>query len=349
MKSRIIYLLFAIVFVLIGWFANTAYHLPKNSNPIAQIKPTPLLKYTIENLAEVYRQEVGPLDGRMIEIGKVLKDDPKFTSYEFTMKFSPDFSENLKNTSGMINIPKGTGTFPVIVMFRGYVDQKQYLIGEGTAPSAKIFAENGFITVAPDFLGYGDSDTEAGNIFESRFQTYVTSATLLKTIAALEDSPLKAVSNNVKIDTKNIFIWGHSNGGQIALTTLEITGVNYPTVLWAPVSKPFPFSILAYLDEASDSGKLIIDKLAEFNETYDASKFSLTGYFDKIKAPILLNQGTADTSVPYWWSDSLVKTLKAIGVDITYIKYPGANHNLVPFWNQTVENSINYFKSHLTK
>jgi dipeptidyl aminopeptidase/acylaminoacyl peptidase len=338
-KSFIYYFLIALVFVFIGWYGNTAYHLPKNSNPISQIKPTPLLKYMIENLS------AATFKPSTIEIGKVLKDDPKYTSYEFTMKFSPDFSENLKTTSGMINIPKGTGPFPVIIMFRGYVDQKLYVIGEGTAPSAKVFAQNGFITIAPDFLGYGESDTEAGNIFESRFQTYVTAATLLKSIS----DPAFAKATAGKSDLKNIFIWGHSNGGQVALTTLEITGVTYPTVLWAPVSKPFPFSILAYLDEASDSGKLIIGKLAEFNETYDASKFSLTEYFDKIKAPILLNQGTADTSVPYWWSDSLVKTMKATGVDITYIKYPGANHNLVPFWNQTVENSINYFKSHLTK
>ncbi len=324
------YFLIAVIFIFIGWFANTAYHLPKNSNPISQIKPTPLLKYTIENLS------TSAFKSSIIEIGKILKDDPKYTSFEYTMKFSPDFSENLKTTSGMINIPKGTGLFPVIVMYRGYVDQKQYVIGEGTAPSAAVFAQNGFITVAPDFLGYGDSDTEAGDIFESRFQTSVTAAITLKSVTSIKEW-----------DGKNIFIWGHSNGGQIAITTLEISGVNYPTVLWAPVSKPFPFSILAYLDEADDGGKLIVGKLAEFNDTYDASIFSPTGYFDKIKASIQLNQGTADTSVPYWWSDDLFKTLKTDKIDISYIKYPGANHNLVPSWNQAVENSLLFFKSKL--
>jgi len=331
-KGLLYYFLTAVVFVFIGWFANTAYHLPKNSNPISQIKPTPLLKYTIENLSTTTFK---PAE---IIIGNILKDSPKFTSYEFTMKFSPDLTSNLKAISGMINIPKGTGPFPVIVMYRGYVDQKQYTIGEGTQPSAAVFAQNGFITVAPDFLGYGDSDSEAEDIFESRFQTYVTAASVLKSIDSIKEW-----------DGKNIFIWGHSNGGQIALTTLEITGVNYPTVLWAPVSKPFPFSILAYLDEASDSGKLIVGKLAEFNETYDTNKFSLTGYLDQIKAPVQLNQGTADTSVPYWWSDDLVKALKAVGVDISYTKYPGANHNLIPSWNQVVENSLSYYKSHLSK
>lgn len=348
MKRLLPYILIATIFILIGWFANTAYHLPKNSNPIAQIKPTPLLKYSIENLSQVN------FKASTIEVGEIIKDNPTFTSYKFKMQFSPDLSDNLKITSGVINIPKalpagrqGTGSFPVIVMFRGYVNQETYFMGQGTSPSATVFAQNGFITIAPDFLGYGESDIEAANIFESRFQTYVTAATLLKTISTYKTRSLTWGSNNISIDTNNIYIWGHSNGGQIALTTLEITGVDYPTVLWAPVGRPFPASILYYIDEADDGGKLIIGKLSEFNETYDASKFSLVNYLDKIKAPVQLNQGTADTSVPFWWSDSLVKTLKNIDVDITYIKYPGGNHSLIPSWNQAVENSVLFFRSHL--
>ena len=331
-KSFIFYFLIAVIFSVIGWFGNTLYHLPKNSNPISQIKPTPLIKYSIENMS------LANIKPSEIIVGNILKDNPTYTSYEFSMKFSPDFSENLKTVSGMINIPKGTGPFPVIAMFRGYVNQDTYFTGAGTSPSAAVFAQNGFITIAPDFLGYGNSDIEAINIFESRFQTYITAVSVLKSISGIKEW-----------DGKNIFIWGHSNGGQIALTTLEITGVNYPTVLWAPVTKPFPASILYYIDEASDSGKLIIGKLAEFDDTYDPTKFSLTGYLDKIKAPIELNQGTTDTAVPYWWSDDFVQKLKDNKIDITYIKYPGANHNLVPSWNEAVENSLQYFKSHLIK
>jgi uncharacterized protein len=330
MKKIFPYLSLAVVFVLIGWFANTAYHLPKNSNPISQIKPTPLYKYSIDSLS------AATFKPSEIVVGDVIKDNAKYTSYKFMIKFSPDMSSNLKTTSGMINVPKGAGTFPVIVMYRGYVDQKQYVTGAGTAPSGAVFASNGFITVAPDFLGYAQSDTEAGDIFESRFQTYVTAATILKSLNSIKEW-----------DGKNIFIWGHSNGGQVALTTLEITGVDYPTVLWAPVSKSFPNSILVYSDQADDQGKLIVEKLAEFFDTYDVTKFSLTGYLDKIKAPIEINQGTADTSVPYWWSDSLVKTLKTNKADITYLKYPGADHNLNPSWNQAVNASMLFFKSHL--
>ena len=50
---------------------------------------------------------------------------------------------------------------------------------------------------------------ESSDIFESRFQTYTTVLTLAKSLDSLE-----------KWDQKNIFIWAHSNGGQIVLTFL---------------------------------------------------------------------------------------------------------------------------------
>jgi len=334
-RQYIYYLLIGVIFILIGWFANTAYNLPRSSNnPIAIVRPTPLAKYTIENLSKA---DIKPAQ---IEIGKILKDDPKFTSYEFTMNFSPDLSNDLKTTSGLINIPKGAGKFPVIAMFRGYVDPKNYFIGDGTTHSAETFAENGFITIAPDFLGYGDSDREAVDVFESRFQTYVTAITLLKSIESSQ-------STNLPINHSSIFIWGHSNGGQISLTTLEATGVNYPTVLWAPVSKPFPYSILYYTDDADDGGRFLRQKLADFEKDYDTDLYSLTKYLSNIKAPIQLNQGTADEAVPLVWSDNLNKNLKEATVSAEYIKYPGADHNLTPGWGQAIENALTFYKKHL--
>jgi dipeptidyl aminopeptidase/acylaminoacyl peptidase len=323
-------ILIPVVFILIGWFANTLYHLPKNSNPVAFVKPTPLLKYTIEGLSQTQ------FNPSPIQIGDVIKEYPTFTSYKYTMKFNPDLTANEKMVSGVINIPKEGNTFPIIVMFRGYVDPTVYFMGEGTQPSATVFAENGFITIAPDFLGYGESDKEAGDIFESRFQTYVTAAITLKSIPSVK-----------KWDGKNISIWGHSNGGQVALTTLEITGVTYPTVLWAPVSMRFPASILYYVADAVDGGKYLISQLANFEDTYDPEQFSLTNYFGKIKAPIQLNQGTNDEAVPFWLSDSLDKEFKEATISANYIKYPGNDHNMKPNWNTVVDNNLKFFEENL--
>ena len=308
---------------------------PQNSDSthlINQIKARPLDKYSIDNLSTA---EVSP---SQIQVGELLKDEDKYASYKFYFNFDPTLSNKAsKKVSGLVNIPKEEGLFPTVVMFRGYVDQKLYTTGDGTRKAAEYLAANGFITIAPDFLGYGDSDTEASNIFESRFQTYTTALTLLKSLKSLS-----------KWDNKNILIWGHSNGGQIALTILEITRKTYPTVLWAPVSKPFPYSVLYYTDESQDGGKLIRRELAKFEEDYNTDLYSIETYFDRINAPIELHQGTIDDAVPVSWSNHLSKTLIDLSKDINYYVYPQADHNLNPSWNTVIERNLKYFQKNLT-
>ena len=336
MKGYVYYLLLAVIFTMIGWFANTLYHMPKNSNPITLVKPTPLLKYTIENLSKT---KIAPAQ---IQIGDKIKDYPKFTSYKFYINFDPTLTNGpVKKVSGVINIPDSSpvnqsGSFPVIVMVRGYIDPKNYFPGNGTLASGQFFANNGFITISPDFLGYGESDKEPSDVFEARFQTYTTVMTLINSVGSLKNW-----------DGKNIFIWGHSNGGQIALTVSEILKDSYPTVLWAPVSQPFPGSILYYAFESDDQGKYLVSQLEKFNETYDSQKFSLTNYLNLIKAPIQLNQGTSDREVPYWITDDFAQKLKEATVSATYIKYPENDHNMLPNWNSVIENNLQFFQKYL--
>lgn len=322
-----------IVFILVGWFANTAWNLPREVSPVAEIKPRPLTKYSFEVLPNTQIPE------STIEIGEVIKETPKFNSYLFSYKFDPTLTKSKeRKVTGVINIPNGEGKFPLIVMLRGYVDQKIYKSGDGTRRAGEYFAEQGFITVAPDFLGYGGSDTEAYDIFESRFQTYTTSLVLLNSLSSIPN-----------FDKRNISIWGHSNGGHLALAMLEITGKNYPTVLWAPNSQKFPYSIIYYLDEAADEGKLIITKLADFMDSYDAKEYSIRNYFGKINpsTPIEIHQGLADDAIPISWSNSLVKLLEDQKIKVDYFKYKGADHNLNPSWNDVVNESLNFFQKNL--
>ncbi len=317
-----------------GWILHSFYDSQKSpQSPIAQIKPRPLDKYTIENLS---RAEVKPAK---IEIGETLKEEDKFSSYLFSFSFDPTLTnKEPKKVTGLVNIPQGEGPFPLIVMFRGYVDQEIYTTGTGTQRAGEYFAENGYITVSPDFLGYAGSDSEAGNIFESRFQTYTTALTLLASLQTID-----------KWNGENIFLWGHSNGGQIALTALEITGYDYPTALWAPVSKPFPYSILYYTDESEDRGKLIRKELAEFETTYNPDLYAIDLNYQKIKAPLQLHQGTSDDAVPREWSDELVKSLEELEIKVDYFVYPGADHNLNPAWNTAVARNLAFFNKQLTK
>jgi dienelactone hydrolase len=363
--KRAVFASLILIFIFSVGFLGGIFYSRKNKVPnlITNVVTQRLLdKYTIDNL-----KNSNIPAGRLVILNKI-SDNDKSISYEFSFEFSPtlDPKGDSKKTSGLINIPNNAlnssnSHYPLILMLRGYVDQAIYKTGDGTRNAAKYFADNGFITLAPDFLGYGDSDPEAGNIFESRFQTYTTVLTLLKTIEDLKNnSELISVSNqlrpindqslteaNLITNYSSIFIWAHSNGGQIALTTLEVSGVGYPTVLWAPVSKPFPYSVLYYTDESEDKGKLIRSELAKFESLYDVELYSFDNYLGDINAPLQIEQGTADDAVPLSWSKALVAKLKNLDKDVTLYTYQGADHNLQPAWNTVVEADINFYKAHL--
>ena len=324
-KVKTFLLGFMIPFVfLIGFFAGTSQEgTPQQVSPIELITK-PLEKYSIPALAKT------DIPTGVLTIEPPLAEESSFSTHLFSFEFSPNLSKETKKTTGQINIPTGNGKHPVVLMLRGYVDQEIYKTGMGTSSAAKVFAQNGFVTVAPDFLGYGGGDSEASNVLESRFQTYVTAISLYNSINQIDSW-----------DGKNIFIWGHSNGGQVALTLLEITGATTPTTLWAPVSKPFPYSVLYYTDESEDKGKFLRAEIANFEKLYDADLYSVDNYFGQIIAPVQLHQGTADDAVPLDWSDTLAKKLEDL--DILYFKYSGADHNLRPSWNTVVQRDLSFF------
>lgn len=325
--NKMVKILLLVFFGTLMFFLGTRINgkkIDKNIVPIEIIREKPLEKYTIENLSK--RKPLGT----SIEVGEELYKGDGFTAQLFS------FTTSGKKVTGQINVPDKEGSYPLVLMFRGYVDQTIYSTGIGTKSAGDYFSENGFITVAPDFLGYGGSDKESGNIFETRFQTYTTALDLLNSLSSITGW-----------DKKNLFIWGHSNGGQIALTLLEITQREIPTTLWAPVSKPFPYSILYYTDESEDRGKLIRKELSAFEGDYDPDLYSLDLYFDRINASLQLHQGTLDDAVPKEWSDSLVKKLESLDKSIDYFVYPGADHNLKPSWNTVVLRDLSFFKKHL--
>ena len=294
-----------------------------------KILEKPLDKYTFEHLK---RRSYQPSE---IKIEKYLKDSAWIFS----------FQSDGKRVSGVINLPKNVSTTSaflknnsVVIMIHGSASQEEYYPGFGTQPVATVLAQNGYVTIAPDLLGYATSDQPSSDAFENRFETYTTVLNLMATVQ---------VNCKLKISNCKLMLWGHSNGGQIALSVLEISGVSYPTALWAPVSKHFPYNILYYTDTYEDQGKWLRKVLANFEENYDVDKYDTALYLDWIKAPILLQQGSADPWVPQSWSDELYAQFKKYkSLKVEYKIYPGADHNLQPKWNQAVADLLSWYNKH---
>lgn len=305
-----------------------------------KVKEKPLAKYTFENLKK------NKFKPSPIVLGVTLDEKENYISqmFYYNVQNSPAGG---KKVSGLINVPKKEGIYPIVIMLRGFVPIETYTSGVGTKRAGEFFADNGFITLAPDFLGYGESDNPSKNSIEERFQTYTTSLSLLSSLVNLGTGLTASYSGKIKADLSKVGIWGHSNGGQIALSVLEITGQTYPTVLWSPVSKPFPYSILYYTDEFADRGKALRRAVANFENDYDVELYSSSNFYSWINAPIEIHQGTADDAIPPDWSDNLFADLTKLGKDAVYFTYPGADHNLLGGWETAIQRSLNFYKEHL--
>jgi len=305
----------------------------------------PLLKYSIDSLSA--RKPAGKnlrVDALEDEGEVVAVAEQEFIVRTFS------FETDGRRVSGRLTAPSEPGAYPVIISIRGYVDREIYYPGLGTDRSANYLAQNGYITLAPDFLGYGTSDDSPIDGLEDRFATYTTVLDLIDLAPEIEASLDEVGVEGIIPDVDNIGIWAHSNGGQIALTALAATGGSYPTVLWAPVSKPFPYNILYYSDEAPDDGKALRKLVADFEDVYEADEYSFTNYLDQVNAPIQIHQGTADEAIPVPWSSLLVELLQETDVEVDYLTYPGENHNFnLGSWENVITATERFYSEHLVE
>jgi len=328
----------------------------------------PLQSYSILNLQNREYQS------SKIILENIISEEETYTSFQFA------YTTLGKRMTGQINIPDNITANPeqkrnVIIMIRGFVPSEIYSTGVGTKNAAAVFANDGYITIAPDFFGYGDSDPEPKDTWQTRFEKPITVIELIK---SLEENgiPLNLESQrtNTKLDldvtkVSNIGIWAHSNGGQIALATLEILQKPIPTSLWAPVTAPFPYSILYFSDELEDEGKEQRRWISLFEENYDVFDFSITKHLESLTGPIQIQHGDNDDAALIFWSQEFVakidlenqnremlmdkeKSASASAiehvsplppVEIDLITYPNTNHNMVPSWDKAVKKDLQFF------
>ncbi len=335
MNRGLLFLFGIILFAFGGFFgwllANNQLTKQGIVGPIAPPLPTPkpLLAFTFETLSKREYQT------SQIEIGEILNDqNEKYIARLFS------FSSDGKKVTGQINFPlnKKSNKMPVIVLLRGWVNQEIYRTGMGTERAAAVFAENGYITLAPDFLGYGGSDNPDNDVWWERFNNPVIVLNLLASIKTLPEA-----------NPTRVGIWAHSNGGQIALSALAISQQEIPTTLWAPVTKPFPYSILYFTDTFEDEGKALRAQICRLEKDYNVADYSLTNYLSQIIAPLQIHQGTADKSIPVAWSDEFVTKLTELQIKHQYFKHRGADHNLVGAWDEAVKKDLEFFNQELTK
>lgn len=308
--------------------------------------PHPMQPYTINGL----RQRSYP--GGEIRILGTLEENDRFSR-----TFIAYPSDGLTIT-GIMQIPKGDGPFPVIILNHGYFDREAYWSGVATWQAAEYLNGRGYLTIAPDYRSWGDSDSGA-----SFFHTGLT-ADVINLVSALPSLP--------QADSSRIGMWGHSMGGGITTKVLTVDPRIRAAVLygpnsandadliarWGPGCLPGqsekagdkcnpgevippdlpPEMIAAYLDAASDP-----EMLRQIAPIY---------HLQYVTAPVQIHSGAADgaalAETPPEWATAVFAALQSAGKDVILYTYPGQGHYFTGAdWTTMISRTADFFDAEL--
>lgn len=260
--------------------------------------------------------------GGEIKIEETLAHNNTYTSYIFSYP-----SDNLK-IYGMMNVPEGDGLFPVIVLNHGYYNPTSFNSGDGTRTMADILASNGYVTVASDYRGHGQSEDDGKRSGGHRPEFAIDVLHLIASIKSIE-----------KADQKRIGMWGHSMGGEVSLRAAEATDKVKAIALWAPTSA-----------NASDNSNFYGGRHSSNTDSTETDGISPINYLKYISAPISLHQGLVDVEVKPEWSKELNDALKKEGKQVEYFEYEGQDHNFRNLgWDLISERTLNFYNLYLKK
>lgn len=273
-------------------------------------------------------------DGSELILGDVQSDTANYTRYFITYK-----SGEL-TISGIMNVPKGKGPFPVVIMNHGYIDPAIYTNGRGLRREQDYFASRGYIVIHPDYRNHAQSDKD--NNVEGRIRIgYIED--VINSIYALKTANLPYA------DTDRIAMIGHSMGGGIAQAVMVVEPELVDAyMLYAPVSSDVRESYYRWTKSRPEAVAQIKEQHGdpETNpEFWD--NMSPVNFFDRVQAPVMINHGTNDADVPIAWSQTTYDALITANKEVIFHQYPGEGHEFGLAWGIVMQRTIDFFNQNL--
>jgi dienelactone hydrolase len=308
------------------------------------IAPTPTATITRATFTPTPTRNPLPLDANALAIttlrarrygGDGIKSTRVvFTNDAYKQVLIEYFSDGLRIT-GTMNVPRGIGPFPVVILDHGYFKPAEYKTGDGTSRAADAFARHGYLTLAPDYRCYAGSQCGANPLYVGYA---IDVLNLLAQVSSLPDA-----------DPARVGIWGHSMGGGVTLRVLAITNDIKVAALYGALtgddevqycwlqgcrvaSVPTPESRFRQaIQDAQDDALLYFptpvasnDPLARLRDIFALS--SPSRHLQYITTPLIIHHGESDDTVPIQWSVDLADALTARGKTAMLYTYPGEGH-----------------------
>jgi dipeptidyl aminopeptidase/acylaminoacyl peptidase len=307
------------------------------------LTPTPTPTHPL--MIEVMRQQAYP--GSEITIEETLDPGSNYDRY-----IASYLSEGLK-IYALLTVPRGEkpeSGWPVVIFNHGYIPPDQYRTTERYVAYVDAFARSGYIVFRSDYRGHGNSEGEVTSGYGSPAYTI----DVLNAVSSIRNYP--------DADPDRIGMWGHSLGGHITLKSMVVTEDIKAGVIWAGVVASYPDLFEQWRRRYGGNPTPTPNPLSsrrrwrqELFEVYGSpeenpgfwASISPNSYLSDLSGPIQLHHGTADSSVPVEFSETLSSQIQEAGKSVELHTYENDNHNISNHFGIAVERSVQFFDTHV--
>jgi len=265
--------------------------------------PDPYAGLTIADLA------ARPYGGGAITVEETLAVTAAFTRSLITYP-----SDGL-TIYGFINVPRGQGPFPVVLVLHGYISPDIYTTVAYTTRYADALARAGYIAIHPNLRNFPPSDT-APDPF--RVGIAVDTLNLLALVREGAGQPgLLAQADGARVG-----VWGHSMGGGAAIRAITVDPGIRAAVIYGSMSADERLNYEQV--QIWSGGTRGAEELAV--PEADLERIAPVYHLERIQAAVSIHHSDADATVPLAWSLDFCERLQTLGKDVECFTYSGLPH-----------------------
>ncbi len=282
--------------------------------------------------------------GDQLRLGAVREQTAAYTSYDMSYRSRTTTRRGVEayTISGVVNVPRGRGPFPAVVLAHGYIDPEIYVRGQGMTRERGYLAARGYIAMHVDYRNHAESEEDP--LAQVRMRLGY-SADVINAVKALR------ASRNVPVDPDRLALFGRSMGGGVVMKALIAEpGLVQAASLWASVSSLEPENYQRFI-RPDPEGEVLRDRLARRWGTPEESpqfwrENSSRPYLDRLTEPVLIVHGRFDETCPPRWAIATQRALGRAGVTSTLAWYADG-HAFGPAFAPAMERTVRFFDRRL--
>lgn len=274
-------------------------------------------------------------DGRALRLRRVLARTDAYVQHAVTYR-SGDF-----RISGILNVPRGKGPFPVAILAHGYIDPAVYTTGRGMRREQDYLAREGFAVLHVDYRNHAGSDDDPDAERDLRLGY---AEDVINAVLAVRES------DDPRLDGDRIGLVGRSMGGGVVQNVLVTQpGLVDAGVVFASVSSRTVDNYRRWIeDDRPEVARSIVRAHGspEDNPEFWAQTSRRT-YVDRVTEPLLMLHGTVDDTCPPRWARATAAAYEKAGKDVRLVWYEGEGHTFGPQWPASMRATVRFLRQQM--